>query len=181
VQWSPWGHWKVAVVVIAAAVVLAAATVSARHGSPDKPPFATARAFTLAAVGDGQPAVTLAAVPGRPVVLTFFAAWCQPCIAELPMIEQAWRGFEAQGAAAPLVVGVDELDQKPAGPDLVRQAGVTFPAGYDHDGAVGRSWTVNGLPITVFIAPTGRVVAYHRGQLNRSQFDGLVQRLEAAR
>jgi len=155
--------------------------VTARHGSPDKPPFATARGFTLPAVSEGQPGATLAAAPGRPVVLTFFAAWCQPCTAELPLIEQAWRAFAAQGPRAPLVVGVDELDQKPAGPDLVRQTGVTFPSGYDHDGAVGRSWAVNGLPITVFIAPTGRVVAYHRGQLNRPQLDALVSRLEGAR
>jgi thiol-disulfide isomerase/thioredoxin len=161
--------------------VVAAATITARHGSADKPPFAAARGFTLPAVTDGQPAAVLAPAPGRPIVLTFFAAWCQPCMAELPVIEQAWRGFEAQGPRAPLVVGVDELDQKPGGPDLVRQAGVTFPSGYDHDGAVGRSWAVNGLPITAFIAPTGRVVAYHRGQLNRPQLDALVSRLEAAR
>jgi cytochrome c biogenesis protein CcmG/thiol:disulfide interchange protein DsbE len=161
--------------------VLAAATVTARHGSTDKPPFATARAFTLSAVVTGQPSVSLAPVPGRPVVLTFFAAWCTPCVAELPVIERGWRSFQAAGPSAPLVVGVDELDQKPDGPDLVRQAGVTFPSGYDHDGAVGRSWAVNGLPITVFIAPTGRLVAYHRGQLNAAQFDALVRRLEAAR
>jgi hypothetical protein len=80
-----------------------------------------------------------------------------------------------------VVVGIDELDQKPDGPDLVHQTGVTFPSGYDHDGAVGHSWAVNGLPITVFIAPTGRLVAYHRGQLNAAQFDALVSRLEAAR
>jgi peroxiredoxin len=161
--------------------VLAAATVSARHGSADKAPFAGARAFTLPPVDAAQPVVSLAAVPGRPVVLTFFAAWCQPCTAELPVIEQAWRAYQSGGPRAPLVVGVDELDQRPAGPDLVHQAGVTFPSGYDHDGAVGRSWGVNGLPITVFITATGRLVAYHRGQLNRPQFDALVTRLEAAR
>jgi len=161
--------------------VLAAATVTARHGSADKPPFATARAFTLSAVVTGQPSVSLAPVPGRPVVLTFFAAWCTPCVAELPVIERGWRSFQAAGPSAPLIVGVDELDQKPDGPDLMHQAGVTFPSGYDHDGAVGRSWAVNGLPITVFIAPTGRLVAYHRGQLNAAQFDALVRRLEAAR
>ena len=161
-------------------MVLAAATVSSRHGTPDKPPFATARGFTLPPVDTGQPPVALAPVPGRPVVLTFFAAWCQPCIAELPVIERAWRSFQAQGPRAPLVVGVDELDQKPAGPDLVHTAGVTFPAGYDHDGSVGRAWAVNGLPITVFMTGTGRVVAYHRGQVNASQFDALVRRLEAA-
>jgi len=170
----------VAAVFIVAAVVLAAATVSSRHGSPDKAPFATARPFTLPAVDVAAAPVSLASAPGRPVVLTFFAAWCQPCIAELPVIERAWQAMQAQGPNAPVVVGVDEQDQKPAGPDLVRSSGVTFPSGYDHDGTVGRSWAVNGLPITAFITPTGRVVAYHRGELKAAQLDALVARLRAA-
>ncbi len=86
------------------------------------------------------------------------------------------------GPSGPELVGVDELDQRPDGPDLVRHAGVTFSTGYDHDGSVGAKWEVNGLPITAFIAPDGRVVAYHRGQLDRHQLDSLVARLlQAAR
>jgi cytochrome c biogenesis protein CcmG/thiol:disulfide interchange protein DsbE len=173
----------VAAVVVAAVVVGAAVLTSRGGGSGDaESPIPQAEPFTLAPVIAGQPAAVLPAIPGHPVVLAFFASWCAPCTEELPLIEKLSRATTGgpRGVASPTVVGVDELDQRPDGPDLVRAAGVTFPAGYDHDGSVGQKWHIDGLPITVFIAPDGRVVAYHRGQLSQHQLDGLVRRLTAA-
>jgi cytochrome c biogenesis protein CcmG, thiol:disulfide interchange protein DsbE len=167
-------------VPVAAAGVVVAAVVSSAGGTPDRPPFAAARGFTLPPVVAGQPSAGLAGKPGRPVVLTFFAAWCAPCVTELPLIERLSETWQREGSQAPVVVGVDELDQRPDGPDLVRRTGVTFPSGFDHDGSVGRQWLLDGLPVTVFIAPDGRVVAYHRGQLDQATLDGLVRRLTAA-
>jgi peroxiredoxin len=178
---SGWGRWIVLAVVVVAVAVVVGAILSSGGGAADGAPFAAAPAFTLPAVDSGQPSVSLPAVPGRPVVLTFFAAWCAPCTRELPVIERLWRSVQVEGPGAPTVIGVDELDQRPDGPDLVRRTGVTFPSGYDHDGAVGRHWAVDGLPITAFIAPDGRVVAYHRGELDAAQLDVLVHRLVAAR
>jgi thiol-disulfide isomerase/thioredoxin len=165
---------------VVAAGVVAGAVVSSAGGVADKPPFPTARAFTLPSVVAGQPPASLAAVPGRPVVLTFFAAWCEPCVTELPLIERLSRAWQPEGAPAPVVVGVDELDQRPDGPNLVRRTGVTFANGFDHDGSVGRRWDVDGLPVTVFIAADGRIVSYHRGQLDAATLDRLVGRLTSA-
>ncbi|HEY2430285.1 MAG TPA: TlpA disulfide reductase family protein [Acidimicrobiales bacterium] len=177
-------RWLIGAALAAAAVVVVAVVTSG--GSADTSPVATARPFSLGPVLSGGPPSSLAGAPGHPVVLTFFASWCQPCTQELPLLERlarSWDGERARSAVpstVPVVVGVDELDHRPDGPDMVRRAGVTFPAGYDHDGSVGRRWLVDGLPITVFIAPDGRVVAYHRGQLRQPQLDVLVRRLVAA-
>jgi cytochrome c biogenesis protein CcmG, thiol:disulfide interchange protein DsbE len=178
-------RWPVAagaVVVLAVTAVVVAVVTS---GSGAASPVPTARGFTLPPVIAGQPPVVLPSAPGRPVVLNFFASWCVPCTEELPMLERLSRTWQAEDAGAgsatvPMVVGIDELDQRPDGPAMVRQAGVTFPSGYDHDGSVGRRWLVNGLPITVFVAPDGRVIDYHRGQLRQTQLDSLVRRLQAA-
>jgi cytochrome c biogenesis protein CcmG/thiol:disulfide interchange protein DsbE len=170
-------------VVVLAAGVIVAAVLSTRGGShPDVSPVTTVQPFSLAPVIPGQPPAVLGADPGHPVVLTFFASWCLPCTEELPLIERLSQKWAAApvGASVPRVVGIDELDQRPDGPDMVTQAGVTFPAGYDHDGSVGAKWDVDGLPITVFIAADGRIVDYHRGQLHQGQLDALVARLEAA-
>lgn len=164
-------------VVAAALAVVAAAVATAGRGSPaERSPVARAYPFTLAPVLDGAAPASLAAPPGHPVVLAFFASWCAPCRRELPLLEHLSRRDTAVS-----VVGVDELDQKPDGPDMVHQLGVTFPSGYDHDGDVGRRWAVNGLPITVFIAPDGRVVDYHRGELRPAELTRLVGRLAPAR
>ncbi|GAC1537348.1 MAG: hypothetical protein NVS3B12_21240 [Acidimicrobiales bacterium] len=160
------------VVLIAAGLVVVGVATS---GGQARPPVASAVAFGLPPVVEGGTGASLAAVPGRPVVLSFFASWCEPCRRELPLL-----AAEAARAGAPEVIGIDFLDQRADALDLLGQTRVTFPTGYDHDGEVGRRWGVDGLPVTVFIAPGGRVVAYHRGELRRSELSGLVRRLEAA-
>ena len=165
--------------VIAAGVALTVAAVATAGvlstGGHSQPPVARSAPFTLAPVAEGAPEAALSATPNRPTVLSFFAAWCEPCRRELPLLEAA-----AAQRGGPDVVGVDFLDQRADALDLLARARVTFPTGYDHDGEIGRRWAVDGLPVTVFIAPGGRVVDYHRGELRRPELDRLVGRLETS-
>ena len=164
-----------AVVVAAVAVIVAAAATTRGSASPDGGPVATAQAFGLPPVVPGAAPAALGAAPGHPVILTFFAAWCAPCTQELPLFATLPVGHS--GAQ---VVGVDVMDQRPDATALLAATGVTFPAGFDHDGTVANRWGVQGLPVTVMVAPDGRVVAYHRGQLGRAALDVLVARLVKA-
>jgi cytochrome c biogenesis protein CcmG/thiol:disulfide interchange protein DsbE len=165
----------VVVVLLLAANAVAAGVISADASTTsDASPVPNAKPFTLAPVLAGHAPMRLTVPPGRPVLLTFFASWCQPCVDELPLIEKVAQEDKIE------VVGVDELDQRPDGPDLVRSTRVTFPTGFDHDGSVGQKYDIDGLPINVFIAPDGRIVSYHRGQMDAGQLDHLVDHLLAA-
>jgi thiol-disulfide isomerase/thioredoxin len=61
--------------------------------------------FTLPELRADRADVALAAAPGQPTVVNFFAAWCEPCQRELPALRDA-------AAANPGVafVGVDHQD-----------------------------------------------------------------------
>lgn len=148
--------------VIAAGTVVAVAL--ATSGGSAAPPIATALPFTLEPVVAGAPNASLTGRPGHPVVVTFFAAWCDPCRRELPAVEAL-----AARAGGPQVLGVDFLDQRADAQALLASSRVTFPSGYDHDGSMGARWGVTGLPVTVFIGSDGRVVHYHRGELGAAE------------
>jgi peroxiredoxin len=60
--------------------------------------------FTLPDLG-GKP-VSLRQLRGRPVLLSFFATWCPPCVDEAPSLESLARSLGDQ--ATVLVVSVDE-------------------------------------------------------------------------
>jgi thiol-disulfide isomerase/thioredoxin len=141
-------------------------------GAPASP-VAQALAFRLPEVRAGRSPATLAAPPGRPVILNFFAAWCDPCHAELPLLAQVARS----DAGRLDVLGVDMQDNRDLADQLLSDAAVTFPAGYDPDRAVSERWQVDGLPVTVFIAPDGTVIDYHRGQLGAADLSARVDRL----
>jgi cytochrome c biogenesis protein CcmG/thiol:disulfide interchange protein DsbE len=62
---------------------------------------------------DGTP-VSLAALTGRPVVVNFWASWCEPCKAEFPLLVAADSTHRADGLE---IVGVIHQDQ----PDAARR------------------------------------------------------------
>jgi thiol-disulfide isomerase/thioredoxin len=84
---------------------------------------------------------------GRPILVHFFATWCEPCKAELGSLRQ----FVDQSAdkVGVLAVNVGEV------PGRVRRfledVPVNFPVVLDEDRAVSKSWAVEGLPTTVVL------------------------------
>jgi cytochrome oxidase Cu insertion factor (SCO1/SenC/PrrC family) len=129
---------------------------------PELPPAAgggAAPAFSLAST-DGR-RVSLSGLLGRPLVINFWAAYCAPCRAEMPML-QSTVGAQA---TAQLVL-VNEGDSTSAANAFLSSVGVRQPALLDSDLSVGRAYGAIGLPITVFVRADGSIDARQIGQLD---------------
>ena len=164
-------------VAAVAALLAAAVAVAMFIGRSDPAPSSSAALrpstpFSLPDLRSGGPDVSLASTPGRPTVVNFFAAWCVPCRTELPALRDA-------AAAHPDVafLGVDHQDSRDDAVELLDQAGVTYPAGYDPHGDIAAKYGLRGLPATVFIDPRGRIVELHQGALNAKDLDERLRRL----
>jgi peroxiredoxin len=75
------------------------------------------------------------------------------------------------------VIGVDVQDNRDLALQLLSDAKADFAAGYDPRRDVSGAWGIDGLPVTVFIAPDGTIVDYHRGQLRSGDLDRRVRSL----
>lgn len=99
---------------------------------------------------------------GQPVVLNFWATWCQPCRQEMPQLVNAYNKNKDNGL---VVIGLNLQE----GRDLIRpfanDFGITFPILIDRDGDVGDQYRLIGLPTTYFIDPNGVIVSIFRGPL----------------
>lgn len=135
--------------------------------------LSTAPAFSLPDVRGGAAPVTLGA-GGRPVVLNFFASWCEPCREELPLLEATSRRL----AGSVDVVGVDVGDSRTAAVALLEHTGATFPAGYDPDRTVASRYRLQGMPTTVFVDGAGRVTDVARGRLTAAELDRYLDQLD---
>lgn len=104
----------------------------------------------LPLLGGGE--VDLDGFKGRPVILNFWATWCEPCKAEMPVFERAQQQYRERGL---IVLGVDfqERDEEVAA--FVSQIGVTFPTLMDRTGEATRKWRATGLPTTFLIDRQG--------------------------
>lgn len=131
-----------------------------------------APAFRLDNVLPGQPAVELAAFRGRPVVLNFWAAWCEPCKREMPAFQRVHREFGDRVA----FVGVDGNDSRRNAIALLTETGVTYPSGYDPQDRVYRAFRLVGRPTTVFIGADGRIRGTSAGELEAEELRELLDR-----
>lgn len=101
----------------------------------------------------------LAQLRGKPVVLNFWASWCVPCRAEMPVLARAWERHRADVH----FVGVNVLDDLEDALRFVREFRVPFPSVHDPKGDTLRWFRVVGLPSTAFITREGGLLDVHAG------------------
>jgi len=75
------------------------------------------------------------------------------------------------------ILGVNHQDNRSAALDLVAETGVRYPAGFDPDGEVARSYGLFGMPTTLFISPDGSLLERRTGEISEKQLVATIDRL----
>jgi cytochrome c biogenesis protein CcmG, thiol:disulfide interchange protein DsbE len=119
------------------------------------------------------PTLSLSALRGKALYLNFFATWCPPCNEEAPAINALARTYAAKGLQ---VVGVDVLENARKAADFRKAHHLLYPVVVD-DGSLRNQYSVNGLPVHVFIDRTGVVQRVVVGQLSPAQMRSNVELL----
>ena len=155
-----WG--AVVALIVAAAVVVTTAASPGRR--PQAPPLA--RGFALAELAHPGATVSLASYAGRPVIVNFFASWCEPCQRETPMLAR----FYASERGRVVILGVDANDQTAAALRFTAKAEVGYPVGFDaFPSPVTVSYGVLALPQTFFLDAEHHIVAKVMGAVTPRQ------------
>jgi thiol-disulfide isomerase/thioredoxin len=118
-------------------------------------------------------------VKGRPVLLVFWAPWCNVCQRDLPLLS----AFYQRGKPPQLdVVTVGFADSRSNVERFVKERADTFifPAAYDEDRWIAQAFKINATPTYVLLNPQGSIVLVHRGGgiLQNGQFREFVATLK---
>lgn len=109
----------------------------------------------------------LAEYRGAPLVLNFWATWCEPCRREIPLLEALYR--ERGGSVRIVGVAVDfQADVL----KYARVQGITYPLLMgEKDGlaAVNALGMDTAFPFTVFTDARGNIIAVKRGELHADE------------
>lgn len=122
----------------------------------------------VGAIGMEQQQGSLA-LDGRPTLLNFWATWCGPCVAELPVLQTYASEYRAAGlrviGVTKLYDGADSADAEIAGLGrFLEEHGVTYPVVVGGDESPAHAaYGVVSLPTSVLVDAEGRVVDYGVG------------------
>jgi thiol-disulfide isomerase/thioredoxin len=119
----------------------------------------------------------LAKYQGKPLVVNFWATWCEPCREEYPMVVELAKQFKSQGVE---VVGVDMDDEsdmnlvrrfiarmQPPFPNYRQKPGIDLDRFYY---GVNPQWK-GTMPQTIFYGRDGSVAGFFLGSRPRAQFE----------
>ncbi len=119
--------------------------------------------------------VTLSALRGKVVLLTFWATWCPPCREEL---SHAQAGIVDRFAGQEFVwLPVSRGEERATVEEFIADKGYTFPVGLDSDQAIYDSYAERFVPRNFLIDRDGRVVAATAGY-SEEEFSAMQQLIE---
>jgi thiol-disulfide isomerase/thioredoxin len=167
--------WLAALVLLAAATALPAPQAT-KTGGPRDPEMIDLQAYQK----------LVAQYHGKPLLVNFWATWCEPCRHEYPMLNELAKQYAPQGLK---VVGVSLDDDgdlilmrrflaryKPIFPNYRKKAG-----GIDvFTQAVLPGWT-GSLPVSIFYGKDGQQAGHILGESTREKYESAIVSLLGSR
>jgi len=175
------------ILAIIAAVLTIATALPGRAQSPSSSP----KAAHPAAKPVADPALIdlagyndiIAKYRGKPLVVNFWATWCEPCRAEYPMIVELAKEYGPKGVS---VIGVsldDDSDMnlvrrfiarnQPGFPNYRQKPGIDMNSFYQ---GVSSAWH-GTMPATFFYTRDGKLAGNFEGTRPREVFEGVFRAL----
>jgi len=155
---------KVITAVTALFIVAIIAVSVATSGSP-APNYPAAASFKLPVLGDAGKQLALSQYQGKPVIVNFFASWCEPCQTETPLLASWYT--QQHGKVA--LVGLDENDATANAQKFLAAKGVSYPIGFDPTTVAAGAYGVAALPQTFFLNAQHRVVDHLYGAVTKAE------------
>jgi cytochrome c biogenesis protein CcmG, thiol:disulfide interchange protein DsbE len=177
------GRWLLAVAVVPVALVVAIVVVASHETSSPKAQASNAIGFvkvnraapsaTMTSL-TGSGTIGIAGLTGKPIVINFWATWCDNCVAETKALVQV--ADSTRGRVN--FLGVDTLDELSLARSFAAKYKIPYEISFDPREVVGTRYGIPGLPTTFFLSPSGtRILGVNTGALTVHSLDTILHEL----
>ena len=125
--------------------------------------FATLPEVTLRDINGHEVNISKLSQSGKPVVISFFATWCKPCMRELKAIQELYPDWQDDYGADMYIVSIDQGQDVQKVAPLVNGYGWDYHVLLDPTGTLKRAMNVQNVPHLFVLNSKGKVVFQHTG------------------
>ena len=125
--------------------------------------FAALPEVTLRSMDGKEVNVSTLGVSGKPVIISFFATWCKPCMRELKAIDELYADWQDETGVEMYPVSIDQGQDVQKVAPLVNGYGWEYKVLLDPNGNLKRAMNVQNVPHLFVIDGKGKIVYQHTG------------------
>ena len=100
---------------------------------------------------------------GKPIIISFFATWCKPCMRELTAIHEVYADWQDETGVEMYIVSTDQAQDMHKVKPLVDGNGWEYNVLLDPNGTFKRAMSVQSIPHLFVIDRKGKIVYNHVG------------------
>ncbi len=113
---------------------------------------------------EGKSINTAKLVDGKhPLIISFFATWCKPCLRELSAISEQYEDWQEETGVRVIAVSTDAGANSYKVKPLIKSKGWTYEVLLDSNGDFKRAMNVQPIPTVFVLTPKGKIVYRHTG------------------
>ena len=108
---------------------------------------------------------------GKPVIISFWATWCKPCLRELKAIHEVYADWQDETGVKMYIVSIDQAQDANKVKPLVDGFGWEYEVLLDPNGDFKRAMNVQNVPHVFVINGKGKIVYNHAGYVDGGEED----------
>ena len=130
--------------------------------------------ITLPDIYGKQVSVATLADQGHPVIISFFATWCKPCMRELAAINQVYPDWQDETDVEIVLVSIDEGQDQLKVKPLIEGNNWAFKTLIDTGGLLKQALHVQNIPHVYVLNKEGKIIYNHVGYIDGDE-DNLIK------